>query len=132
MDLSTLLAFLVIVTTVVGWLIVHIFDKHRDNLNKKKEIRINFLINAWRLLESASNQENNALVHNTEIAIADIQLFGSKRQIELAQKIAIDMATSKQADTLDLLKNLRADLRKELKLEVVPDNFKFLRIKKNS
>jgi uncharacterized membrane protein YciS (DUF1049 family) len=132
MDLSTLLAFLVIVTTVVGWLIVHIFDKHRDNLNKKKEIRINFLINAWRLLESASNQENNALVHNTEIAIADIQLFGSKRQIELAQKIAIDMATSKHADTLDLLKNLRADLRKELKLEAVPDNFKFLRIKKNS
>ena len=120
MDRNTLLAFLV---TMFGWAIVHFLAKRRDVMNKKKEIRINYLINAWRLLESASNRPNSDLNKNIEIAIADIQLLGTKRQIELAQKIAIDISSSGTGESLELLK----ELRKELNIDKVPDTFKFIR-----
>ena len=91
-------------------------------------MRINYLINAWRSLESASNRENNDFLENFETSIADIQLFGTKKQIELAQKFAVELSENKSANNLDLLIDLRNDLRKELQLEKVPDIFKFLRI----
>ena len=68
--------------------------------------------------------------YNEETAIADIQLFGTKRQIELAQQFAEEIARNKESSTLELLILLREDLRKELRLEKVPRKFKFLRFSK--
>lgn len=111
---------------IVGWFFLHFLSKRRDFKNKKKEIRINYLIKAWRLLEDASNRSNNDKNQNIESAIADIQLLGTQKQIVLAQKIATEISTNGTGYTLDILTELRADLRKELGLEKV-ENFKFLR-----
>lgn len=124
MDIKTLI---VLIITVIGWTIVHFLTKKRDAVNKRKEIRIKYLIDAWKLLEEASNRQNCDLNKNIEIAIADIQLFGTKKQIELAQKIAEDISSKGTGDSLELLKELRKDLRNELNLETVPDQFKFIR-----
>ena len=70
MDIKTLIALLL---TVIGWTIVHFLTKKRDAINKRKEIRIKYLIDAWKLLEEASNRQNKDLNKNIEIAIADIQ-----------------------------------------------------------
>ena len=113
---------------VIGWFVGYFLSKRHDAINKRKEMRINYLINAWRSLESASNRENNDFLENFETSIADIQLFGTKKQIELAQKFAVELSENKSANNLDLLIDLRNDLRKELQLEKVPDIFKFLRI----
>ena len=113
---------------VIGWFVGYFLSKRQDAINKRKEMRINYLINAWRSLESASNRENNDFLENFETSIADIQLFGTKKQIELAQKFAVELSENKSANNLDLLIDLRNDLRKELQLEKVPDIFKFLRI----
>ena len=124
-------ALIVLLSTITGWIIIHLLERRRDELNKKQAIRINFLIESWRLLESASNRENNDLNHNIETAIADIQLFGSPKQIELAQNMAEQLATSGTGESLELLKELRADLRKSVNLEKVPAKFRFVRFKNN-
>lgn len=133
MNIDILLPLIITsILTVLSWGILHFLSKRRDLLNKKKEIRINYLIQAWRLLETASNRDNQVLHSNIETAIADIQLFGTRRQIELAQKFAKEMATHKSVSYLELLILLREDLRDELNLESVPNKFKFLRFKRGS
>lgn len=130
MNINILLPLIITsILTVLSWGVLHFLSKRRDLLNKKKEIRINYLIQAWRLLETASNRDSQELRSNIETAIADIQLFGTRRQIELVQKFAEEMATHKSSSSSELLILLREDLRNELNLESVPNKFKFLRFK---
>lgn len=116
--------------TVIGWIVVYIFAIRQNTQIKKKEVTIEYLIQAWGKLEKASNRKDNRYNTEIETAIADIQLFGTKRQIELAQQFAEEIARNKESSTLELLVLLREDLRKELKLERVPRKFKFLRFSK--
>jgi len=129
MDFNTLIAFCALLLTIIGWGVAYLFSKKRDEANKRKEIRVSYLIDAWRLLESASNRDDNSLNKNIEIAIADIQLFGNHKQIELAQKLADEISKMRRADPLELLIELRTSLREELKLEKTSNVFKFLRFK---
>jgi hypothetical protein len=132
MDLNTLVAFCVLpLITIIGWIIVYFLDKKRDEKNKRKEIRVNYLIEAWRLLESASNREDNKLNKNLEAAVADIQLFGNRKQIELAKELADKLSESGgHAYINSLLSELRTNLREELKLEKVHSKLTHLRMKK--
>lgn len=118
------------IITVIGWIVVYIFAICQNTQIKKKEVTIEYLIQAWGKLEKASNRKDNRYNTEIETAIADIQLFGTKRQIELAQQFAEEIARNKESSTLELLVLLREDLRKELKLEKVPRKFKFLRFSK--
>ena len=102
--------------TVIGWIVVYIFAIRQNTQIKKKEVTIEYLIQAWGKLEKASNRKDNRYNTEIETAIADIQLFGTKRQIELAQQFAEEIARNKESSTLELLVLLREDLRKELKL----------------
>ena len=118
------------IITVIGWIVVYNFAIRQNTQIKKKEVTIEYLIQAWGKLEKASNRNDNRYNTEIETAIADIQLFGTKRQIELAQQFAEEIARNKESSTLELLVLLREDLRKELKLERVPRKFKFLRFSK--
>lgn len=118
------------IITVIGCIVVYIFAIRQNIQIKKKEVTIEYLIQAWGKLEKASNRKDNRYNTEIETAIADIQLFGTKRQIELAQQFAEEIARNKESSTLELLVLLREDLRKELKLERVPRKFKFLRFSK--
>lgn len=118
------------IITVIGWIVVYIFAIRQNTQIKKKEVTIEYLIQAWGKLEKASNRKDNRYNTEIETAIADIQLFGTKRQIELAQQFAEEIARNKESSTLELLILLREDLRKELKLDRVPRKFKFLRFLK--
>lgn len=118
------------IITVIGWIVVYIFAIRQNTQIKKKEVTIEYLIQAWGKLEKASNRKDNRYNTEIETAIADIQLFGTNRQIELEQQFAEEIARNKESSALDLLVLLREDLRKELKLESVPRKFKFLRFSK--
>ena len=128
------LLFPLLVTTVIavaGWWVVHRMTAKRDRENKRRDLRIQYLIDAYRKLEGVSNREENSpeWAKKLESAIADIQLFGSARQVAMAKEFASDMAAQRGASADDLLKDLRKDLRQELLLENVPDDLKYLRIK---
>lgn len=114
---------------IVGWYIVHRLNMERDRANKRRDLRTQYLIEAYRRIERATNRpkdfDNNLEI---ETAIADIQLFGSAQQVKLAEKFAFDIARKSNAPTDELLLNLRDELRRELKLEKVDPEMTFLRL----
>jgi hypothetical protein len=71
------------------------------------------------------NDERAAIL---EIAVSDIQLFGSKSQVAMAQEFARQFAAKQPAILDGLLADLRADLRKELDLEPVSKDVLHLRV----
>jgi hypothetical protein len=64
-----------------------------------------------------------------ESALADIQLFGTPRQVEFVQNLITEFAAGGGAMMDDLLQDLRRDLRVELRLQSVPDRVLHLRIR---
>lgn len=119
-------------TTIFGWYILHKLTKKREQENKKKELRIKYLIDAWSKLEYASNRDKNAqeFIDYIEKPIASIQLFGTSKQIELAQKIAEQITKNQQANLDLILKELRDNLRDELNLEKINSGIKYIRFKR--
>jgi hypothetical protein len=129
--ISLIISVLALVTSIASWYITHFLSRKRDLLNKKKEIRIQYLITAWQHLESSSNRDNDKYLSDLEKAIADIQLFGTLKQIQLSKAIVCEFADKKRCSLDKLLQELRDDLRKELDLDAVsPNDFISLRIKK--
>lgn len=121
-----------LVTAIVAftgaWL-AHTLAAARDRINKRREQRIAFLIEAYRRIESAVNRpSDSSAAAALESAVADIQLFGNRRQIKLVQSFITEFAQRQAAATDDLLNELRRDLRAELGFDSVSDRLKFLRI----
>lgn len=120
-----------LVTTAIaicGWFIVHRLNSRRDRANKQREQRISFLIDAYRRLESCAHRENSD-ARSIESAVADIQLFGSPRQVELVQAFVAEFAAQRSASMDEVLRELRRDLRTELEIATVPDKILHLRIR---
>jgi hypothetical protein len=105
--------------TVLGWWVVNFFSKRRDIENDRRKLRTEYLVEAYRRLESATHREGRQkeFEDRLESAVEDIQLLGTAKQAELATRFAIDMAENGIAYTDDLLRDLRDSLRSELKLE---------------
>lgn len=104
---------------IAGWFIVNKLSIARDIKNKRTELKIKYLIEAYRRLENVSHR-GNPNMQDFESAIADIQLFGTRRQAELAQEIAKEFAEKKTVSLDALLADLRGDLRELLHLEHLP------------
>ncbi len=112
-----------------GWWLSYWLAVRKDRLAKKRDLRTQYLLDAYRTLESASNR--NMTPENAralESAVADIQLLGSDAQVRRAREFAQKFAAEKTAVLDDLLESLRRDLRKELNLGLVSDPITHLRI----
>ena len=120
------------IVVLVGWFVGHWLNVQRDQANKKTELRVQYLIEAYRRLEYIADRPaikiDGDKRHDVESAIADIQLFGSPDEIRLAIKWAGDVAGTGKGTVKDLLKELRRDLRKELQLEDVDEVIHYLRL----
>jgi heme/copper-type cytochrome/quinol oxidase subunit 2 len=133
MNLQLLIPLLVTsLITIFGWYILHKLAKKREQENKKKELRIDYLIDAWQKIEYASNRDINEkeFIEYVEKPIASIQLFGTLAQINLAQKIADEMGKNGTASLDSILEELRDDLRNELNLEKATTTMRYVRHKK--
>lgn len=114
-----------VVTTVLaigGWYVVHRFSMNRDEANKRRELRIQYLLEAYRRLENSSNRDHLAShARDLESALADIQLLGTERQVQLAHDFAVSMARDRTAQLDPLIADLRSELRQQLGLGPVSD-----------
>ena len=122
MDCSWIKILSTVLLALIGWFIVHYLSSKRDRNNKKRDLRTNYLIEAYRNIEKACGHKDYlpaALNRTIESAIADVQLFGTKQQIELARQFTDEMNKNSFADPRGLLVNLRSELRRELNLEQV-------------
>ena len=87
----------------------------------RRNMRINYLLDAYRRLDGASNRQlAEATARDLEAAISDIILLGSPHQARLAEDFARMFAAERDADTQPILQDLRQSLRKELLLERLP------------
>ncbi|MGA8149245.1 MAG: hypothetical protein WB870_16955 [Gallionellaceae bacterium] len=115
------------VVAIVGWFAAHALTTQRDRTNKRREQRIDYLIEAYRRLESCAHRGNQLEFPKLESAVADIQLFGTPHQVSLVQSIVTEFVAGGGAQMDALLQDLRRDLRAELKLETVPDKILHIR-----
>ncbi len=109
-----------IVTTVVavsGWVAGHRLNSERDLHNKRVELRIKYLLEAYRNLEASVETEiSRENLDVLESAISDIQLLGTPEQVDkvLAWSNQFsETGTHEDVNLQDLLEDLRQNLRKE-------------------
>ncbi len=98
--------------------------KRQDRDAKKREIRLQFLIEAYRQIEYSSNRPPSEMPEafkKIECAISDIQLFGTSKQVALASDVVGKAAAGGGLSFDELLDELRRDLRLELELESLPE-----------
>jgi hypothetical protein len=122
---------LLITTAVVllGWFVGHYLSSRRDQTNKRRELRVQHLLEAYQNLMSAAcyqklERQEETLRLFTK-ASANIQLFGNDEQIQMMCRCTDDYATG-NVQLAKLLNNLRSDLRKELKLPVTEQELHWL------
>lgn len=110
---------LTLAASIVIAVCAYIFDKERDRVNLRRELRTRYLLTSYHDLEKISNRERTQEFDRLlEDNIAKVQLLGTKEQVDLARKFAFELADQDQDGAcLDpLLDKLRADLRDELRL----------------
>jgi hypothetical protein len=84
-------------------------------------MRVQYLLDAYRRLERAQNRDmTREVADELEAALADIQLLGSPRQVELAVAFIKEFAEKRNASAEELMQDLRRSLRQELLLDPVP------------
>lgn len=111
--------FEILLTAVCTSILTFTFGVRLYKREKKVELKTQYLINAWFKLEKASNRDNFELNYLIEEAIAEIQLFGTSKQIMLAQEFVKKIGVKSRSSVLPLLEELRMDLRRQLDLEQV-------------
>lgn len=112
--------------------VTHLFTTHREKENRRREQRIAYLVTAFRGLSKANHHPRlYEIADEIEQAVADVQLFGTPKQIQLARQFATDLGTTQEADMDALLNELRDSLRKELGRKPVTGNVVWLKITRN-
>ena len=117
-----------VLIAATGWYIVHYFTMLRDRKNKQKEMRLQALLKAFRLLFSSMEKAYNEIppykyAPHLKKAYAEIQLFGNieinKRMKELYDEIrdALDPQKSQTGVSFSIVQELRDAIRRELELE---------------
>ena len=129
MNLELFLPLLVTAfVAIAGWFVAHRFSTDRDRANKQRDIRVNYLIQAYRDIGMAAQRPpNSEQFKKLESAFHDVQLFGTPAQLAKLQSAIVVWKTDGGADMNDLLSDLRDDLRKELNLPKLDASLVFFR-----
>jgi hypothetical protein len=122
--------FVSVLLALLGWLVGYLATVRRDRLTKRRDLRTQYLLDAYRRLEGAGNRRETRAddARALESAVADIQLLGSPEQAHLARQFALEFATKGHAPLDPLLEALRLESRKELALAPLDEGITFLRI----
>jgi len=116
-----MLSILIPVAVIIfGWVVAHELNVRRDTIAKRRDLRVQYLVEAYRKLEDTAGRVNALpeVKRAFESAVADIQLLGTRAQID-ALLTFLNQFAQNTGGTIDpVLKLLRDDLRKELNLEL--------------
>lgn len=116
-----------IVCAVLG----HWLSSVRDKKQRLREMRITYLIDAYRVFTKANRHPRiYEIADELEQAIADIQLFGSPNLIELTKRFTFEMAAHHTASLDEIQQVIRTYLRKELGEKVIKEKMFWLQIRK--
>lgn len=118
----TLIASLFVAVILLG---IRVFvmqrvQQKRQRENRQETERLRSLVAAYRSLAGSFSPAVHTDRAQLEEALADIVLFGSIRQVELAAQCATALVRAEPADCQVLVEELRSDLRTQLGLEAIP------------
>jgi hypothetical protein len=103
----------------IAAVLTHRLTSLRDLANRRSELRIRYLLDAYRSFADTAHRPlipDSGDTRRFEQALADVQLLGSDQQAATAAAIAKTLADDRAANLDDLLLSLRDDLRRELAL----------------
>lgn len=112
-----------VIVALLGWLLVHRLNSERDLRNKKREIVLSHLIEAYMVLTHELNREwtdERALIF--ESMVSRIQLFGTINSIEQLKQMIDQFTKTRAMDLTKLTVLIRNELRNELELEHIEGN----------
>ena len=115
----TLIASLVVAVVLLGLrvFVMQRVQQKRQRENRQETERLRSLVAAYRSLAGSFSPAADADRAQLEEALADIVLFGSLRQVELAAQCATALVQAKPVGYQVLVEELRSDLRTQLGLE---------------
>ncbi|HWD88221.1 MAG TPA: hypothetical protein VG367_08845 [Mucilaginibacter sp.] len=126
--------FITSAVTILGIFIGGLVNEYVDKSNKLREIKIDYLIDAFTKLANGSQRPMNAATYHRdfELAIAKIQLFGSDSEIKSLDSCLDASRLLSTKDTVKLnvdnvLMKLRNSLRCELGLNQINSNVRWFR-----
>ena len=124
----TLVTLIGAVVVVFGWHKSHQLTAERDQRNKRRDLRLSMMLDAYRALaDSAHRPFVGDAALGVEKALESIQLLGTPKQIDMAQRLVRDFAQHQGIDWQPLLLELRTSLREDLALEPVTGSLLHLR-----
>lgn len=84
---------------VVSWFVGSWLAVRRDRANKRPDLRVQYLIEAYRRLATATEHRDTDAAYFAELdsAIVDVQLFGSPSQIAAAQMFTKQLTEQREA-----------------------------------
>lgn len=92
----------------------------RQRENRQETERLKSLAAAYRSMAGSFSPALDGDRAQLEEALADIVLFGTLEQVELAARCASALLRGEVVDTQPLVESLRADLRVQLGLDPIP------------
>jgi len=129
MNIDYLKILITIILAVIGWVVGYYFTTRKDINQKRRDLSIEHLINAYRILTNEISHRKETKENNTQLEniLSDIQLFGSEEQVQLAKDLANTVASGGEFQLDPLINSLRNDLRKMIGLKKIKGNVKWLR-----
>ncbi len=122
----TIIASLVVavVLLAVRVVVMQRVQSRRQRENRQETERLRSMVAAYRSLAGSFSPALEGDRGVLEEALADIVLFGSLTQVEMAARCARALAAGGPVETQALVESLRADLRVQLGLEPIPDTLR--------
>jgi DUF1680 family protein len=118
---------------IVGAILGHWLSGVRDRKQRLREIRIGYLIEIHRVFAKANRHPRlYEIGHEIEQALADIQLFGSERLIELVKRFTFEIAANRIARLDEIQQAIRTYLRQELGEKAITDRMFWLQINESN
>lgn len=123
-----------VLVALVGWGVVHELNLKSDKKFRQREVRLEYLVTAYRNLEQGINRERKTEEQNFafESAIADIQLLGTPEQVKLIKEFSVAHAAGNKGNMEAVLESLRNDLRQEIGLQELEIDFFTLRFDRDT
>ncbi len=118
MDIESIIALIASVSIAVsGWVVAHWLSSRRELEQKKREIRVQYLREAYlKIANLCDRGEFPRDISDLQDALNDIQLFGEEKQIILIGETITQLIDNQTASFDELLKQLRNEIRRHIGL----------------
>jgi hypothetical protein len=109
-----------VIAAALAAVLAHRFTSRRDQANRRSDLRIEYLLTAYRAISDAisrNHYRDSPDARSLERGLSDIQLLGSAEQAAMASEVIRAVTSKGETEPDELLKSLRDDLREELDIE---------------